>query len=83
VTTVSDWLSVFALLYVGGVFCLCILPFFLYFRVKGIERALWAVVSQLQALRSENKVAASPGISGAAQSDVPAYRHVANSMFGR
>ncbi len=82
-TTVSDWLFVFSLLYVGGVLCLCILPFFLYFRVKGIERALWAVVSQLRAARMEERGDLDPAATRRAREVAENTGRVALSMFGR
>jgi hypothetical protein len=51
--------------------------------LRRVERAAWAVVSQLQALRRDESRPAvpahSPEIKGAAQAD----SHVAYSMFGR
>ncbi len=39
------------LLMFGISFSLVVLAFCAYFRLKGIERAMWAVVSQLHAMR--------------------------------
>ncbi|HKM81541.1 MAG TPA: hypothetical protein VJY15_11335 [Candidatus Acidoferrum sp.] len=71
------------LLVMGISFSLVVLAFCAYYRLKGIERAMWAVVSQLQAIRRElpapTALAASPG----PETDALLKRHVANSMFGR
>jgi heme/copper-type cytochrome/quinol oxidase subunit 3 len=82
-TTIQDWLNLFLLVYVVSIVALFLLPFFMYFRLKGIERAAWAIVSQLQVMRREERSALVPPQANAAQSDAPTYRHVANSMFGR
>jgi hypothetical protein len=62
---------------------LAVLAFAAYYRLKGIERAAWAIVSQLQVMRRQEGAALVPPLANAAQSDAPTYRHVANSMFGR
>jgi hypothetical protein len=50
---------------------------------RRIERALWAMVSQLQALRRELPVAVPPPVAIIDKSTVPVHRPVVNSMFGR
>ena len=66
------------------VFPVCALFLFLLLaRTRRVERAVWAVVSQLQAERREHKVASAPESSVHVESAVPVHRYVANSMFGR
>jgi hypothetical protein len=62
---------------------LAVLAFSAYYRLKGMERAAWAIVSQLQAMRREERPELALPLANAAQSDAPTYRHVVNSMFGR
>jgi hypothetical protein len=48
-----------------------------------VERALWAVVSQLQAIRRELPASAAPTALVPLEPPVPGKRHVVLSMFGR
>jgi hypothetical protein len=50
---------------------------------RRVERALWAVVSQLQAERRENRLAMFGSEGEVPLNGPPAHRHVVNSMFGR
>ena len=56
---------------------------FLLYRLGRVERAMWAVVSQLQALRRELPDAVTPAVAAAPEPTVPRDRHVLLSMFGR
>jgi hypothetical protein len=71
------------LLMMGISFSLVVLVFSAYFRLKGIERALWAVVSQIQAARAEQHQQSLPDKKLVDESTVPVHRRVVNSMFGR
>jgi hypothetical protein len=48
-----------------------------------VERALWAVVSQLQAIRRELPASVAPVALPGIEPAVPGKRHVVLSMFGR
>jgi len=77
------WAVILALLFIGFCVWLAFLPLWMYNRVKGIERALWAVVSQLQAMRREehDPVQVAQGRGGR---EVPAPTGmISTSMFGR
>jgi hypothetical protein len=62
---------------------LAFLPLWMYNRVKGIERALWAIVSQMQAMRREehDPVQAAQG-RGGREGPAPTGM-ISTSMFGR
>jgi len=71
------------LVMMGISFSLVVLAFCAYFRLKGIERAAWALVAQLQSLRHEHPSAPVPAGTLAQLPEVPVKRHVYLSMFGR
>jgi hypothetical protein len=73
----------FGLLFIAGCTWLALLPVWMYNRVKGIERALWAVVSQLQAMRREEHDPVQAALSRSGR-EVPAPTGmISTSMFGR
>ncbi len=67
----------------GFIIWLALLPLWMYNRVKGIERAMWAVVSQLQAMRREEHGDIDPAATRRAREVREAPGLVSNSMFGR
>ena len=60
-----------------------VLPFLMYNRVKGIERALWAVVSQMQAMRREEHNDIDPAATRRAREAAAPTGMISTSMFGR
>ena len=77
------WVPVAALLLIAGLVWLALLPLWMYNRVKGIERALWAVVTQLQQMRKEAPFD-DPVQSALHQRDsLSPPGKISNSMFGR
>lgn len=61
-------------------------PFYIiamYFRIKGIERAAWAVVSQLQAMRREEHNDLDPAATRRAREVAAPTGMISTSMFGR
>ena len=71
------------LIMMGISFSLAVLCFCAYFRIKGIERAAWAIVSQLQAMRREEHDPVQAALSRSGH-EVPAPSGgVRMSMFGR
>jgi hypothetical protein len=61
-------------------------PFYfilMYFRVKGIERAMWAAVSQLQAMRREDRAELDPAATRRAREAPAPTGMISTSMFGR
>lgn len=60
---------------IGVPISLLVLAWCAYYRLKGMERALWAMVSQLRASRVEQQ----PGPLEVSEEG----RHVSLSMFGR
>jgi hypothetical protein len=71
------------LVMMGISFSLVVLAFCAYFRLKGIERAMWAVVSQLQAMRREEHDPVQAALSRSGR-EVPAPTGmISTSMFGR
>ncbi len=62
---------------------LTFLPLWMYNRVKGIERALWAVVSQLQAIRREEHHDLDPEATRRAREVAASSGKISLSMFGR
>lgn len=77
------WVQLVGLVIVAGVVWLWFLPLWMYNRVKGIERALWAVVTQLQHMRKENPTD-DPVQQLLRQRESPSPPgKVSNSMFGR
>jgi hypothetical protein len=80
---VTPWQYFIGLLFIGGCVWLALLPLWMYNRVKGIERALWAVVSQLQAMRREEHDPVQAALSRSGR-EVPAPTGmISTSMFGR
>jgi hypothetical protein len=77
--------SLSALFWLVVFFCVALTPVAVvgsFFKLRGIERALWAVVSQLQALRRES----APGNPRPVQektSESAPERHAMLSAFGR
>jgi hypothetical protein len=71
------------LLVIGISLSLVVLAFCAYFRLKGIERAMWAVVSQLQAMRRELPAPQVSAPAALSPTVAPQDRHVAYSAFGR
>lgn len=59
------------------------LPLLMYNRVKGIERALWAVVSQLQAMRREDHHDIDPAATRRAREAAAPTGMISTSIFGR
>jgi hypothetical protein len=59
------------------------LPLYLAFKVRGIERALWAVVSQLRAQRMEHSSDVDPAATRRALDVADRGGKVSLSMFGR
>ncbi|HYL64448.1 MAG TPA: hypothetical protein VE077_17680 [Candidatus Methylomirabilis sp.] len=80
---VPAWAVWAALVVMGGIVWLAFLPLWMYNRVKGIERALWAIVSQMQAARREeyDPVQAAQG-RGHREAPAPTGM-ISTSMFGR
>lgn len=72
------WIIDLTLIPVGVLLLLLILR-----KAGRVERALWAVVSQLQAMRREFPAAVNPAASVGLQPAVPGEHHVSLSMFGR
>jgi hypothetical protein len=71
------------LIMMGISFSLVVLAFSAYFRVKGIERACWAIVTQLRELRLREPDPVQEAIR-ARQRETPAPTGmVSTSMFGR
>ncbi len=67
----------------GIPFSLAVLAFSAYYRLKGIERAAWAIVTHLQAMRREERSVAEPVVARAGwEADRPVGK-VFLSMFGR
>jgi len=62
---------------------LAVLAFSAYNRLKGMERALWAVVSQLQAMRREERGAAGPDAALRPLEVAGSTGKISLSMFGR
>lgn len=74
---------VIALVILGFVCWLSLLPLWMYNRVKGIERALWAIVSQLHAARLEKDDPVQQ-LQSRSGNKVPAPTGmISTSMFGR
>lgn len=71
------------LIMMGISFSLVVLAFSAYFRIKGIERACWAIVSQLRAARLEKTPDLDPAATRRAVEIADASGHVKFSMFGR
>jgi hypothetical protein len=59
------------------------LPFYMAAKARGIERALWAVVSQLQALRREEHEDLDPAATRRARAAAAPTGMISTSMFGR
>lgn len=77
------WVQVAALLLLAGLVWLALLPLWMYNRVKGIERALWAVVTQLQQMRKEAP-SDDPVQNALRQRESPSPPgEITTSMFGR
>jgi hypothetical protein len=57
--------------------------FYLAARARGIERALWAIVSQLRATRLEHHADQDPAATRHARDVAESSGKVALSMFGR
>lgn len=73
------WLA----LVVAGFALAFVLPFLMYKRVKGIERALWAVVTQLQHMHQE-KSSDDPVQRAPRKREPPAPTGmISTSIFGR
>ena len=77
------WAQVVGLLILAGLVWLWLLPLWFYNRVKGIERALWAVVTELQQMRQESP--SDDSVQRALrQRESPAPTgEITTSMFGR
>jgi hypothetical protein len=59
------------------------LPFYMAAKARGIERALWAIVSQLQAMRREEPDPVQELIRQKEREAQGSKAHVSLSMFGR
>jgi hypothetical protein len=71
------------LIMMGIWFSLVVLAFSAYYRGRGIERAAWAIVSQLQAMRREEHDPVQEA-QGRGRREVPAPTGmISTSMFGR
>jgi hypothetical protein len=77
------WAVIGGWLFIGMCLWLAFLPLWMYNRVKGIERALWAVVSQLQALRREEHADVDPAATRRAREAAAPTGMISTSMFGR
>jgi len=62
---------------------LAVLAFSAYYRLKGIERAAWAIVAQLRATRLDEHADVDPAATRRARDLAENSGRVANSMFGR
>lgn len=71
------------LLFIGFNISLFFLAFSAYSRVKGIERAVWAIVTQLQAMRREEHDPVQAAQKRMAREAAAPTGMVSNSMFGR
>ena len=80
---VTSWQFVLGTLFMVGATWLCLLPLWTYNRIKGIERALWAVVSQLQAMRREEHHDLDPAATRRAREAAAPTGKISTSMFGR
>jgi len=79
----EPWAGLGGFLIVVGTVVLPVVVLLVWWELMRITRALWAIVSQLQAARREHPhVAVSDG-SADAKGSFPPGHHVANSMFGR
>jgi hypothetical protein len=74
---------VFAFAFIALLVWYALLPLWMYNRVRGIERALWAIVSQLQAERREHAGGQLPASAPEDREVARRSHHVVNSMFGR
>lgn len=79
----SPLVMFFALVVFGGCVWLALLPLWMYNRVKGIERAMWAVVSQLQAMRREEHNDLDPAATRRAREAAAPTGMISTSIFGR
>lgn len=79
----QPFILILVLVAFGFAIWLALLPLWMYNRVKGIERAMWAVVSQLQAMRREEHNDVDPAATRRAREVREAPGMVSNSMFGR
>ena len=68
---------------IGVPVTLVMLAFSAYYRIKGIERACWAIVSQLRATRMEKLPDVDPEATKRAHHLAESSGHVRQSMFGR
>lgn len=59
------------------------LPFYMAAKARGIERALWAIVSQLRAVRLEQQHDIDPAATRRARDVAETSGNVKMSMFGR
>jgi hypothetical protein len=83
VPEIPAWAQLLGWVFIGFVVWLALLPLWMYNRVKGIERALWAVVSQMQAMRREEPDPVQDALSRSGR-EVPAPSGIiSTSMFGR
>lgn len=71
------------LLFIGFSISLCFLAFSAYYRLKGLERAAWAIVSQLQAMRREERGAVGPDAALRPLDVAGSSGKISLSMFGR
>ena len=60
-----------------------LLPLWMYNRVRGIERAMWAIVTQLQHIDRHQSVTAPPPLPGITREVPKPAGHISTSMFGR
>ena len=74
---------VVGLVILGGCVWLAMLPLWMYNRVKGIERALWAVVTQLREMRREDHADLDPAATRRAREAAAPTGMISTSIFGR
>jgi len=77
------FVPLFGLLVMGISFSLVVLVFCAYFRIKGIERALWAIVWEMKHGAASRAVTEMPSKPDSPGESLPPSAHVFGSMFGR
>lgn len=80
---ISPFIMLLVLLGFGGLVWLALIPLWMYNRVKGIERAMWAVVSQLKHLRQEEFNDLDPEATRRARKASEPTGMISTSIFGR